>query len=1052
MLNPGLYEQVVNQLIRTGLDKLDKQSLYAETDRLDEAESAGALAQYMGEVVKAALSGVNRGNALHDRIDLCNRMIHLLAERTGDPRLRDYLIHADAQLLLALLNRRDTAQGIVRGADMAKIRPVTSIAHSSLFTGAPSEPSMVVELKREILTSDRIDMLVSFIKWSGLRLLMDELREFAKSRPLRIITTPYMGATDIKAIDELHGLPNTSIRISYDTGRTRLHAKTYIFHRITGFSTAYVGSSNLSNAALSSGLEWNVKVTAKDLPETFDKIEKTFDSYWHDEQFTAYGDAQRPLLVHALRAENRQGENAAGFTFDITPYGYQKEILEALDAERRIRGHHRNLIVAATGTGKTVISAFDYRRFCETHRSSANRLLFVAHREEILTQSRDCFRTVLRDQNFGELFVGGHEPSSLDHLFVSIQMMNARDFTAATSPKHFDFIIVDEFHHAAADTYQKLLAYYQPSVLLGLTATPERLDARDVTGYFDGRITAEIRLPEAIDRNLLAPFQYFGVSDSVDLRNLTWRRGGYDAGELSHLYTGNRQRADLVLRSLHRYVSDLCAVIGLGFCASIKHAEFMAAFMNRHGIPSRALHAGSPAAERVTARQALARGDLKFIFVVDLYNEGIDIPEINTILFLRPTASLTVFLQQLGRGLRHAAGKDCLTVLDFIGQSHRKYRFEEKLAALLERSRRRSLLAEVRDGFLNVPRACHIQLERQAREYVLENIRHAIGSRQGIIERVRTFAEDTGEPITIANFVRYYHMTARDLYRGASPLSFARLCVQVGVRDKFADPDESVLARALSRISAINSRPWIDFLLNCLEGPSMSGRDAFSPLERQMLLMFHYTVWQKPLNQCGFGSMSETVESTRNNPVLCAEICEILRLNLLQIDFVEEPVELGYESILNLHCSYTRDQILAALGFYTEDRMPAMREGVKRLEEKKLDVFFITLNKSDKDYSPTTMYQDYAISDVLFHWQSQSTTPADSPTGQRYIHHRETGDRVLLFVREWKSDGSGSLPYTFLGTASYVQHSGSRPMNITWRLHRPMPASMLRKANQLVVG
>lgn len=669
-----------------------------------------------------------------------------------------------------------------------------------------------------------------------------------------------------------------------------------------------------------------------------------------------------------------------------------------------------------------------------------------------MKQSLDCFRAVLRDQNFGELFVGNHEPSNLDHLFVSIQMMNSRDFTAATTPDHFDFIVVDEFHHAAADTYQKLLTYYHPSVLLGLTATPERLDGKDVVGYFGGRIAAEIRLPEAIDRSLLAPFQYFGVSDSVDLGSLTWRRGGYDAGELSHLYTGNRQRADLVFRSLRKYVAALTEVIGLGFCASIEHAEFMADFLNEHGVPSRALHSGSPAAERITVRKALARGDLRFIFVVDLYNEGIDIPEINTILFLRPTASLTVFLQQLGRGLRHAAGKDCLTVLDFIGQSHRRYRFEEKFSALLAHSTRRPVLDEMNDGFPSAPRGCHIQLEKQAKEYVLENIRQAIGSRRGLVDRIRTFADDTGEPLTIASFIAYYSMDPRDLYRGSGSPSFARLCAQAGIRPEFFDPDESVLTRALPRISAINSRRWIQFLLHSLEGQSGYPLGVQSPLERQMLLMFHYSVWQRPVNQCGFGSVYDSVETVRRNPVLCAEICEILRLNLNRIDFVDEPVDLGFESILDLHCDYTRDQVLAALGFYTEDRMPAMREGVKRLADKKLDVFFITLNKSDKDYSPTTMYQDYAISDVLFHWQSQSTTPADSPTGQRYIRHRETGDRILLFVREQKSDEAGALPYTFLGKANYVQHNGSRPMNITWRLQHPMPAALLRKTNQLVIG
>ncbi len=1050
MLKPGFYEQVINQFIQDGLDELNLDGFHVDRERIDEAESTGTLAQYMASVVKLALARVKDENLLQRRIQLCNQLIMLLSKEIDEPAIQESSIHSDGVLLLALLDKYGTAQRVRRKSDVDTIRPTTSIAHSSLFTGARHEPSMIGELKREILSSDRIDMLVSFIKWSGLRLMMDELSEFTKTRPLRIITTSYMGATDIKAIDELKDLPNTDIRVSYDTNRTRLHAKAYVFHRDTGFSTAYVGSSNVSSAALSNGLEWNVKVTAKDLPETFDKITATFDGYWNDYEFTPYEKAQRPVLVRALKAERYQSGSESSFIFDITPYGFQKEILERLDAERHVRGYHRNLIVAATGTGKTVISAFDYKRFREANRSRPNRLLFVAHREEILKQSLDCFRTVLRDQNFGELFVGGHEPTGLDHLFISIQTLNSRDLTSVTSPHHFDFIVVDEFHHASAHSYQKLLSHYQPAILLGLTATPERLDGQDVTDYFDHRIAAEIRLPEAIERELLVPFQYFGVSDSADLQSLHWRRGRYDPSELSNLYTGDRQRADLIVRSIRRYVTDLDKVVGLGFCVSIEHAQFMADFMNQRGIPSRALHAKSPAEERASAKRVLTNGDIRFIFVVDLYNEGVDIPEINTVLFLRPTESLTVFLQQLGRGLRIFEKKECLTVLDFIGQSHKKYRFEEKFRTLLANSHR-SIQDEVKDGFLNVPRGCFIQLEKQAREYVLNNIRDAIGSRNALVRQIQTFAEDTGQTLTLAHFADYYHISMRELYRGSSPTSFARLCAQARLQEDFADPDESILTKSLPRISSINSRRWIEFFLRIFGCQSKRIDYQLNELEHQMLLMLHYTVWQKPVSTCGFTSLSESISAMRANTTLCTEICDILSYNLDHIDFVDEPVDLGFDCALDLHCDYTRDQVLAALGFFTEDKMPAMREGVKYLADKKLDAFFITLNKSDKDYSPTTMYQDYAINDVLFHWQSQSTTPSDSPTGQRYIHHRQMGHRIALFVREYKTDGSGTLPYTYLGTADYVTHTGSRPMNITWRLRRPIPARILNKVNRLLV-
>ena len=1051
MLSPGLYEQIINQALNSELSEIPEAC--KSVAPIDRAEASKVLAQYLADVVQKGLENLlDNGEGISAQIGLANQIVALIQNTTQEADFAALHVDQRAEQLLALLRQEDPRLAI--GKTAANLdRPETSIARSSLFTGAIKEPQMYTELKKEIVSADRIDMLVSFIKWSGLRLLMEELREFTQNGgELRIITTSYMGATDLKAIEELRSLPNTQIKVSYDTKRTRLHAKTYVFYRNTGFTTAYVGSSNLSNAAISSGLEWNVKVTRRDLPETIDKIAATFESYWNASEFEYYSEGQKERLARALKAEKYfDSNNAALYTMDITPYSYQQEILDKLEAERTIRGYTRNLVVAATGTGKTVISALDYKRFCKQNPGKPHRLLFIAHREEILRQSLYTFRAVLKDANFGELFVGNYKPERIDHLFVSIQTFNSQDFTAKTASDFYDYIVVDEFHHAAAPTYQKLLSYYNPKILLGLTATPERMDKKSVLPYFYHRIAAEIRLPEAIDRKLLCPFQYFGVTDTVDLSRLKWSAGGYDKGELSNLYTlsgtvANR-RADLVVNSLLRYVTDIDEVKGLGFCVSIEHAEFMCSYFNQRGIPSIFLTSKSTDEERTTAKSKLVSGEVRFIFVVDIYNEGVDIPEVNTVLFLRPTESLTIFLQQLGRGLRLAEGKDCLTVLDFIGQANKRYRFEDKFAALLSNTSR-SVTREIKDGFVSAPKGCYIQLEKKAARYVLDNIRASYGNTAGLVSRVVSFTEDSGLELTLANFLDYYHLDPRAIYKFSS---FSRLCARADVIEDFSEPMEDLLTKAFARLAVIDSRRWIRFLLELL--PRLDNVDfaALGEREQRMLQMFYVTVWGKAAEDWAADEVLDNLYALSDSPILLGELLSLLRYRYEQIDFIDEPVELGFDCPLDLHCTYTRDQLLVAMDFL---KPATVREGVKWLPEKQLDVFFVTLNKADKDYSPTTMYKDYSINENLFHWQSQSTTAADSPTGQRYIHHRERGSKVLLFVREFKTDriSGGAEAYTFLGTANYVKHEGSRPMNITWKLDRPIPAKFLKKTNKLVVG
>lgn len=577
------------------------------------------------------------------------------------------------------------------------------------------------------------------------------------------------------------------------------------------------------------------------------------------------------------------------------------------------------------------------------------------------------------------------------------------------------------------------------------------MDGKSILPYFNNRIAAEIRLPEAIDRKLLCPFQYFGVTDTVALDTLKWSAGGYQKSELEKVYTFSgavaNRRADHVVTSLLKYVTDIDEVKGLGFCVTVDHARFMCRYFNEHNIPSIFLTGQSPDEERKTAKQLLVSGEIRFIFVVDIYNEGVDIPEVNTVLFLRPTESLTVFLQQLGRGLRLSEDKECLTVLDFIGQANRRYNFEDKFAALLSNATH-SVSREIKDGFVSVPKGCYIQLEKKAAKYILDNIRASYGNTAGLVSRAASFDEDSGLELTLANFLDYYHLDPRAIYKFSS---FSRICARADALEDFSEPLESILTKAFAKLAVVDSRRWISFLLDIL--PRLDDVDcaAVSDVEKRMMQMFYITVWGKTAENWNSEEVLDNLHALSDSTVLLNELTELLRYRFEQIDFIDESVDLGFDCPLDLHCTYTRDQLLAAMDFM---KPATVREGVKWLPDKQLDVFFVTLNKADKDYSPTTMYNDYSISESLFHWQSQSTTAENSPTGQRYIHHRERGSKVLLFVREFKSDRmtGGAEAYTYLGTASYVKHEGSRPMNITWKLDRPIPAKFLKKTNKLAVG
>lgn len=1050
-LNEGFYESVINKLIDDEIKKIRSQKqVYIDSKAIDEEECSSILSQYMYTVLIKSLNRISGKDRLNKQINICNKIINLLINELQLDDYDELIINENAKLLLAVLNSLD--HSLVENNKNNKIRPITSIASGSLFTGAKNKPSLGSEHVKEIHTADKIDMLVSFVKWSGLVQIYEALEEFTKDHKLRIITTSYMGATDYKAILELSKLPNTEIKISYDINRTRLHSKSYMFHRNTGFSTAYIGSSNLSNSALTTGLEWNLKISEYTSKEMINKFKATFESYWHDNEFYLFNkdnENDKKKLKIALSQNNSNNiSNDSQFYFDIIPYSYQQEILDKLQAEREVHNRYKNLIVAATGTGKTVISAFDYKRFLKDNPGSRNRLLFVAHREEILKQSLDAFRSILRDRNFGDLWVGRYEPTQMEHLFISIQTFNSQEFTGNFKEDYYDYVIVDEFHHAAASSYEKLLNYIKPKILLGMTATPERMDGKDVTIHFENKIAAEIRLGEAINRKILSPFNYFAVTDEVSLKEIEWKKGGYNVSELEKVYTKDNQRANLIVESIKRYTRNIKDIRALGFCVSKLHAEFMSKYFNTLGIPSIYLTSDSSDEQRDSAKKKLNNKEINFIFVVDLYNEGVDIPAIDTVLFLRPTESVTVFLQQLGRGLRLSEGKDCLTVLDYVGQANKSYNFyEQKFRALIGNTIN-PIEKEMENEFPNLPKGCFIQLERVAKDHILESIRNVTNDKRFIVRKIKDYSRENNK-LDVVEFCKLYYVELTDIYKS---YSFTQLLAEAGIINNFDYKKYKKESDGISRLLHINSMEFIEFILKVLKEDKIDFQ-TINSYEKLMLNMFYYELWQDTLEKLGFSRIENCIYKLKECPSLLNEIISILEYNLENINFKEKELKLGYPCPLKLHCRYSMSEVLAAFDEHKLDHKSSFREGVKYIEDKKTDIFFITLNKSEKDYSETTMYDDYAIDNEYFHWQSQSGTSDTSQTGQRYINHELLDSKVVLFVRERKKVNGITEPYYCLGTAKFIGCEGSKPMSIVWKLDNKMPEFIKKKASgNVMVG
>jgi len=1019
-LDRGLYERLVTANLEARLTEL-RERLVVQCGDLHAAEAAERIALHLYSTIERAIGSISEADRSSQGVKVARALLERLDQLIERGEVAGDLPVEPASVLRAIVGRNPD------GSDAAIEPPLVPLLDTTLLTNSPREPRVGRAIEAEIASADKIGVLMAFIRYSGVQPLKEALRRhLANGRPLRVLTTIYTGSTERRALDLLRDL-GAEIRVSYDASTTRLHAKAWLFHRHSGFSTAYIGSSNLTYSAQVSGLEWNLRVSAARNRNVIEEVTATFDTYWESRDYVPYEGNE---FETRSRQERATGPKIFLSPVEIRPTSFQEHLLEQI-AVSRAHGHHRNLLAAATGTGKTVMAALDFARLRATLPRA--RLLFVAHRAEILDQSQATFRHALRDAAFGERWVQGDRPSRFENVFASIQSLQRIDLNDLP-PDHFDVVIVDEFHHAAARSYDRILSHVAPRELLGLTATPERADGLPILHWFGDRIAAELRLWDAIDQQYLTPFLYFGIHDGLDLSEVPWRRGaGYDAEGLTRVYTASDAWARTVVHEFRERVSDPAKARALGFCVSVEHARYMARIFQECGIPATAVWGGNAEEDRKAALMDLRDGKCTALFSVDLFNEGLDVPSVDTLLLLRPTESPTLFLQQLGRGLRRSEGKVVCTVLDFVGHHRKEFRFDRRLRGLLGGTRK-DVERQVEERFPYLPAGCHMELDPVASEIVLKSLRDSIPTRWdekvGELRSLLALMPD----VTLAEYLDHSGLDVEDVYGGSK--SWSDLREAAGATVHSAGPSEQALRRAIGRLLHVDDdlRLLSNFeLVNAASPPNVSGlREAERRLLRMLLAALLDQVAEKG------ATLQQGADLLWEHPQVLAELRSLFPLLRERCDHLTKPLEEFATVPLRVHARYSRVEILGALEARDRATVPSWQAGVRWLPEINTDVFAFTLDKTGGNFSPTTRYRDYAISPTLIHWESQSMVREESDTGRRYREHVERGNQVLLFARLRQSDRA----FWFLGPARYVRHVGERPMAVIWELLHPLPGDL----------